>query len=125
MRAAFTLVLKPDLRAKFYSSEYSVSRLSPKCCCWCCDFDRIVPGSQIWIDVLFKLPVCTIGRSVLELGSVQLKDERSAWLDHLAITIVILFGKWDFESENSVFLRHGCVVSVKRYKNEDPRITYS
>jgi hypothetical protein len=84
-----------------------------------------MPGSQIRIDVLFELSVRTVGRSVFELGSVQFKDERSAWLDHLAITIIILFSKWDFESEDSIFLRHGCVVSVQRYEDGDLRATYS
>jgi hypothetical protein len=67
-----------------------------------------MPGSQIRIDVLFELSVCAVGRSVFELGSMQFKDERSAWLDHLAITIVIFFGKGNFEPEDSIFLGYGC-----------------
>lgn len=124
-RVAFTFVLEPDLEAKFSSGEYSVPKLSPKYCYWCWNFDRTMPGSQIRIDVLFELSVRTVGRSVFELGSVQFKDERSAWLDHLAITIIILFSEWDFESEDSIFLRHGCVVSVQRYEDGDLRATYS
>jgi hypothetical protein len=56
---------------------------------------------------------------------MKFKDKRSAWLDHLAITIIILFGKGKFEPEDSIFLRHGCVVSVKRYKDGDSGVTYS
>jgi hypothetical protein len=56
---------------------------------------------------------------------MEFKDERSARLGHLAITIFILFGKGYFESEDSIFFGHGYLMSAKRYEDEEMEVAYS
>ena len=58
--------------------------------------------------MLLELPIRTVGRSVLELRSMEFEDKRSAWFVHLAIAIIILFGKGYLEFKDSIFFGHGC-----------------
>jgi hypothetical protein len=56
---------------------------------------------------------------------MEFKNEGSARLDHLTITIFVLFGEGYFESEDSIFLRHGYLMSAKKYEDEKMEVAYS
>jgi hypothetical protein len=50
---------------------------------------------------------------------MEFKDERSARLGHLAVTIFILFGKGYFEPEDGILFGHGYIVSAKMHGDRD------